>query len=216
MKLILLALVFAYAYSAATYAAYVYAVTAAPHGSTKTNGTCNITQSLGIAFTGGTTLVNNIGMTLSSTASATTTSTSDWNIFCAYGTTQNGASTVATTFATAPACTLYKSSGSAYAASGSLTTTSAVTSANIAAFMIPLTYELTNVTTSNFTKTSLSLFYVGTVVEGGAVPTYTAAFTGGSAITADVSTCTTALKAFTSFSAHIVTVFTAIFGFSFF
>lgn len=216
MKLILLALVFAYAYSAASYGSYVYAVAAAPYGSTKTNGTCNITQSLGVSFTGGTTAVNNMGTTLSSTAGATTASSSDWNIFCSFATTQNGASTVATTFATAPACTLYKSSGSAYAAAGSLTTTSAVTSANIASYMIPLTYELTNATTTNFTKSSLSLFFVGTVAEAGSLPTYNAAFSGGTAITADVSTCTTALKAFTSFSAHTVTIISAVFGFSFF
>ena len=216
-KYLILALAFAMAYSAISFGTVTHAGTAASHGSTKLNGTCNVTQTYALPFTGGAASGSLYHTSYwATTTTQATTSASDWLIFCAWAVTETSTSAVSATFATSPACSVYISSGTAYALSTSLTTSSSVTTANTATIMSSVPYALHNTTTSNFTKNSLTLYQVSYYQEAGTALAYTSTWGTGSASNLDVTACNTALKAFTSFSIQASSVIATLFSFSFF
>lgn len=216
-KFLVLACAFAMAYSVFALGTTAHSATSTPYGSTKTNGTCNVTQTYALPFTGG---AGSGGLQQSlyygTTTTQATTSASDWVIFCAWAVTETSTTAVSATFLTTPACSLYVSSGTAYALNSSLTTTGSVTTANTVTLMSTVPYNIHNATSSNFTKNTFTLYQVATLTEGSTAATY-GTFGTGTSSNLDVTSCNTALKAFvTSFSARTSSIIASIFGLSFF
>ena len=227
MKFIILAAIFAIAFSGYTMttASTTLALTAAVGTSTnptKTNGTCNVTVTHAAPFTsatGGPTTTNN-GLWMMTSTSATSTATTDFGILCTYATSNNAATTVTTTFVTTPSCALYIGTGTTYSANTTLTPYNpSVTTAATASFVLTLSYANSNWTTQNFTKDSFSMSWIYISSETATAYTYTttiAGTAGGSTSTLSLSACNTALKAYTSGSTVQNSVLGSILALSFF
>ena len=213
MKFILLATLTAYAL-AVGFTSTAVTVTAAYTSGTKTNATCGLT--LGVSGTLAVTAssAEYFGLWLSSTSAVTTTSASDYYITCNWQVASASTSTVATTFTTSPACTAYTSSGTAWVSNSTLTTSSStITAAGTLSTMAALGFVFVNATTSNFTKTSLSLYNWVVMSEGSAAAWGTTASTTQTTIA--LSACTTGMAAIAS-SASQSSIISAVLAFSFF
>ena len=199
--------------------------TAAFNTGTTTNATCALTGTFSgtyASMTNTSATTEQMGLWVASTSAVTTTSTSDYLVFIAWAGTsvQNSSTTFSTTFATVPSATLYGSSGSAWTASSATLTTngSTITTAGTVAFTTYLPFTATNMTSSNFTKSSLSWNYWVYIAEGSTAYTQSSnSWTGSTAgsTTIGFSACTAGMAAIKSGSIA-TSILSSIFALSFF
>ena len=199
MKFILLATLACYAL-ATTFASNTVTITAAYTSGTKTNATCGLTIGVTGTIAAATATAGTaeyFGLWLSTTSAITTASASDYYITCNWQVaTAATAQTLVTTFTTSPACTAYTSSGTAWVSNSTLTTSSStITATGTLSTMAALGFVFVNATTSNFTKSSLSLYNWVAVNEGSAA-TWTG--TSSTQTTIALSACTAGMAAITS------------------
>ena len=222
MKFILIACLFAYACSLAISATSL-SWTVAYNAGTTSNATCALTGSFLATYAGMGSTADYMGLWVASTSAVTTTSTSDNLVFYAWTVTSTAADALSTTITTAPTGTLYGSSGSAWtASSSSLTTngsslTAGTTGIYTTAFTTYFPFTAINMTSSNFTKSSLSWNYWAYISETAAFTqsssTWTSTATGSTSIS--LSACTTGMSAIKSGSIAS-SILSSIFALSFF